>query len=100
MGVRRARWRVGWVGSVIAGSAGLVGASPGEGRVPPAPGPACQAQPAPADAAAVAAFLEALKRRPAPPAANGEAVVPLDNRGHNYGPATLPLADPPAPEER
>ncbi len=91
---------------MVAAAAGLLGGSPRGDRRPtgpapgPAPAPACRAEPDPADAAAVAAFIEALRRLPPRRTPDGEAVVTLDNRGYGYGPASDLFADLPTAPER
>jgi hypothetical protein len=93
--MRRARRSAGRWGWLAAASACLLGAPPAlaEAPTPPPPGPSCQAhEPEPAEATAVAALREALaaleaSRRRRAADAHAEPVIPLDNRGHNQGPA-------------
>jgi hypothetical protein len=100
MGPQRSRWRR--VGAAAAAAAGLLGGSPPAAEAPrgPAPAPACRADPDPADAAAVAAMIEALRRLPERRTPDGEAVVTLDNRGYGYDPGRPPAAELPHPLPR
>ncbi len=90
---------------MVAAAAGLLGGAPPAVQAPPrpaAPALACRAEPDPADAAAVAALIEALKRLPPRRTPDGEPVVTLNNRGYGYdaGPPPFPFAEPPTPLER
>ena len=87
---------------MVAAAAGLLGGSPPAVEAPPKPAPAlaCRAEPDPADAAAVAALIEALKRLPPRRTPDGEPVVTLDNRGYAYDAGPPPFAEPPTPLER
>ena len=86
---------------MVGAAAGLLGGSPPAPEVPreAAPAPACRAEPDPAEAAAVAAMIEALRRLPER-SADGEAVVTLDNRGYGYDPGRPPFAELPHPLPR
>jgi len=97
---QRERWRR--IGALVAAAAGLLGGSPPAAEAPrePAPAPACRAEPDPADAAAVAALIEALKRLPPRRTPDGEPVVTLDNRGYAYDPGAPPFAELPTRLER
>src|SRR5512134_2648450 len=109
--MRAQRGRCWRVGAVTAAAAALLAGSPEQGspepgRGPtgparaPAPAPACRAEPDPADAAAVSAMVEALRRLPPRRTPDGEAVVTLDNRGFGYAPAPDPFAVGPGPGGR
>jgi len=91
--------------ALLAGSpekaAGPTGPAPVAAPAPPAArAPSCSAEPDPADAAAVAAMVEALRRLPPRRTPDGEEVVTLDNRGFGYGGSPGPFALPPAARRR
>src|SRR5262245_18216244 len=66
----------------------------------PARVPSCSAEPDPADAAAVAAMVDSLRRLPPRRTPDGEEVVTLDNRGFGYGGSPGPFALSPAARRR
>src|SRR5262245_45711447 len=97
---QRSRWP--WIGAVVAAAAGLLGGAPpaAEARRKPTPAPACSAEPGPAEAAAVAHMIDALRRLPTRRTPDGEPVVTLDNRGYAYDPGPPPFAELPSPLQR